>query len=143
MQLKRRTIKSSLYIILIVIFLSTLSGCGFFSKDEDKRFKEEYSAAQEKYAKYLNEPVTGQDVLDLINDWDESEFDMTVEDSEGCRFSVNDVDKDDTIFNYCDKESTYYINPDAFYKASFILYQSPKNGHRKIVELYFARVENQ
>ena len=143
MRLKIRAIKPSLYIILIVIFLMTFTGCSFFPKDEDKRFKEEYSAAQEKYAKYLNEPVTGQDVLDLIDDWDESEFDMTVEDSEGYRFSVNDIDKDDTIFNYWDEESTYYIDPDALYEASFILYQSPKKGHRKIVELYFARGEKQ
>ena len=143
MRLKIRAIKPRLYSILIVIFLMTLSGCSFLSKDEDKRFMEEYSAAQEKYAKYLNEPVTGQEVLGLIDNWDESEFDMTVEDSEGYRFSVNDIDKDDTIFNYWDEESTYYIDPDAFYEASFILYQSPKKGDRKIVELCFARVEKQ
>ena len=143
MRLKIRATKPSLYIILIIIFLMTLSGCSFLSKNEDKRFMEEYSMAQEKYAKYLNEPVTGQEVLDLIDNWDESEFDMTVEDSEGYRFSVNDIDKDDTIFNYWDEESTYYIDPDAFYEASFILYQSPKKEDRKIVELCFARVEKQ
>ena len=89
------------------------------SPAEEKAFEEKYEAAQKKYEKYLNGPVSGQEVLDLIDNWDETYY-MTVENVEDERFRVSNLDKDDTIFKYWDKESCYYIDPDAFYKGGFI-----------------------
>jgi hypothetical protein len=114
------------------------------SPADEKAFEEEYAAAQKKYEKYLNGPVSGQEVLDLIDNWDETYY-MTVEDLEGERFSVNDIDKDDTYFKYWDKNSLYYIDPDAYYKGGFIFGSS--TGREKeerwwIGELYFSLVED-
>ncbi len=89
------------------------------SPAEEKAFEEKYEAAQKKYEKYLNGPVSGQEVLDLIDNWDETYY-MTVENVEDERFRVSNLDKDDTIFKYWDKESCYYIDPDALYKGGFI-----------------------
>ena len=114
------------------------------SPADEKAFEEEYAAAQKKYEKYLNGPVSGQEVLDLIDNWDETYY-MTVEDLEGERFSVNDIDKDNTIFKYWDKDSIYYIDPNAFYKGDFFFGSS--TGREKeerwwISELNFSLVED-
>ena len=104
---------------MILMLSIVLCGCINSSSVEEETFEEKYAAAQKKYEKYLNGPVSGQEVLDLIDNWDETYY-MTVEDLEGEIFSVNDIDKDNTIFKYWDKDSIYYIDPDAFYKGGFI-----------------------
>jgi hypothetical protein len=109
----------------------------------DEEFEKEYEAAKKKYEKYYDKVVSGQEVLDLIDNWDETDFKMTVEDLEGERFRVSNIDKDNTIFKYWDKDSIYYIDPNAFYKGRFILYQNSRNKSDKgIVELYFSLVED-
>ena len=114
------------------------------SSAEEKAFEEKYEAAQKKYEKYLNGPVSGQEVLDLIDNWDETYY-MTVENVEDERFRVSNLDKDDTIFKYWDKESCYYIDPDALYKGGFIFGSS--TGREKeqrwwISALNFSLVED-
>ena len=82
-------------------------------------------------------------MLDLIENWDETDFRMTVEDYEGERFRVSNIDKDNTIFKYWDKDSIYYIDPDAFYEAHFVVRKNPrKESDKHIGELYFALVED-
>ena len=109
----------------------------------EEEFEKEYEAAKKKYEKYYDKVVSGQEVLDLIDNWDETDFDMTVEDLRGGRYSVNDLDKYSNILKYWDKESIYYIDPNAFYKGRFILYQNNRNKSDKgIVELYFSLVED-
>ena len=137
-QLTERFKKSLLHFVLVVIFSMILSGCNYSSQNDGNDFEEKYSAAQNKYAKYLQGPVSGQEVLDLIDNWDESDFGLSVEDSEGGRFGASNLDKNTTIFTYWDEGSTYYIDPNASYKASFIIYQPPKNGDKAISELYFS-----
>ena len=106
-------------ICLMILTLSIiLCGCNNSSSVDEESFEEEYAAAQKKYEKYLNEPVSGQEVLDLIENWDET-FDMTIEDLEGKRYSVSDLDKYSDIIRYWDRESIYYIDPDALYKGGF------------------------
>ena len=114
------------------------------SPAEEKAFEEKYEAAQKKYEKYLNGPVSGQEVLDLIDNWDETYY-MTVENVEDERFRVSNLDKDDTIFKYWDKESCYYIDPDALYKGGFFFGSS--TGREKeerwwISALNFSLVED-
>ena len=71
------------------------------SPAEEKAFEEKYEAAQKKYEKYLNGPVSGQEVLDLIDNWDETDFEMTVSDKTGNnRYFVSNLDKDETKFGY-------------------------------------------
>ena len=114
------------------------------SPAEEKAFEEEYAAAQKKYEKYLNGPVSGQEVLDLIDNWDETYY-MTVENVEDQRFRVSNLDKDDTICKYWDKESCYYIDPDAFYKGGFFFGSSTgreKVKRRWISTLNFSLVED-
>ena len=131
---------TNLLIILVVIVLTLISGCSFSSTSADTAFDEKYSAAQKKYEKYLQEPVNGREVLELIENWNETDFDLTVEDSEGGRYCVSGLDKSNTIYKYWDEESIYFIEPDALYKGSFILYQSPRKKNTKdIEELYFSK----
>ncbi|MBR4668992.1 MAG: hypothetical protein IKO84_00180 [Butyrivibrio sp.] len=47
-----------------------ISGCTFSSAG-GADFEEKYAAAKEKYDKYLQSPVSGQEVLSLIDYWDE------------------------------------------------------------------------
>ena len=116
------------------------------SPDEEKAFEEKYEAAQKKYEKYLNGPVSGQEVLDLIDNWDETDFEMTVSDKTGNnRYSVSNLDKEETKFGYWNEESCYYIDPDALYKGGFIFGSS--TGREKeqrwwISALNFSLVED-
>lgn len=133
----------ALFIVLLLLFSILIFGCSTVSSSDDKVFEERYLAAQKKYEMYLKEPVSGKDVLDLIDNWNENDFKMTVEDSEGSRYCVSDLDRNNTIFKYWDKESIYYIDPNAFYKGSFVIYQSPrKKSNKAIAELYFSLADD-
>ena len=95
--------------------------------------------------KYYDKVVSGQEVLDLIDNWDETDFKMTVEDLEGERFRVSNIDKDNTIFKYWDKDSIYYIDPNASYKGGFFFGSSTgreKVKRRWIRALNFSLVED-
>ena len=143
-QIKKRSIIPYIFCLMILMLSIVLCGCINSSSVEEETFEEKYAAAQKKYEKYLNGPVSGQEVLDLIDNWDETYY-MTVEDLEGEIFSVNDIDKDNTIFKYWDKDSIYYIDPDAFYKGGFIFGSS--TGREKeekwwISALNFSLVED-
>ena len=134
-------------IFLMILTLSiVLCGCNNSSSVEEETFEEKYEAAQKKYEKYLNGPVSGQEVLDLIDNWDETDFEMTVSDKTGNnRYSVSNLDKEETKFGYWNEESCYYIDPDALYKGGFIFGSS--TGREKeerwwISELYFSLVED-
>ena len=134
--------KIRLIIPAILVMLVLLAGCTSPASSDDKAFTDKYAAAQKKYEKYIQKTVSGQDVLDLIDNWDETDFDLTVEKSDGNRFCVSDIDKNDTTFNYWDEGSEYYIDPNASYEGTFILYQSPRNENDKdIVELSFSLVK--
>ena len=116
----------------------------FVSTDEES-FEEKYEAAQKKYEKYLNGPVSGQEVLDLIDNWDEADFGLAVDSVKNGRVRVDNVDKNDpnAVFTYWKKESGWYIDPNAYYKANFIIYQNPrKESDRGIIDLYFHLVED-
>ncbi len=142
-QIKKRSIIPHIFCLMIITLSMTLSGCYSSSSVEEETFEEKYEAAQKKYEKYLNGPVSGQEVLDLIDKWDETDFKMTVENIEDQRFRVSNLDKDDTIFKYWDKESCYYIDPDAFYEGSFILFEPPgRVYHISIGALNFSLVED-
>ena len=134
-------------IFLMILTLSiVLCGCNNSSSVEEETFEEKYEAAQKKYEKYLNGPVSGQEVLDLIDNWDETDFEMTVSDKTGNnRYSVSNLDKEETKFGYWNEESCYYIDPDALYKGGFIFGSS--TGREKeerwwISELHFSLVED-
>ena len=115
-----RTPFAYLLTIVVASLLLTLSGCTPSSSVEEETFEEKYEAAQKKYEKYLNGPVSGQEVLDLIDNWDETDFEMTVSDKTGNnRYSVSNLDKEETKFGYWNEESCYYIDPDALYKGGF------------------------
>lgn len=114
------------------------------SPAEEKAFEEKYEAAQKKYEKYLNGPVSGQEVLDLIDNWDDPELGLIVESIKNGIVRVDNVDKNDpnAVFTYWDKESGWYIDPNAYYKASFYIYQNPrKESDRFITDLGFHLVE--
>ncbi|RKM56289.1 hypothetical protein D6853_05705 [Butyrivibrio sp. X503] len=133
--------KPNLFIITVLLLSVILSGCTFSSAG-GADFEERYAAAKEKYDKYLQGPVSGQEVLSLIDNWDETDFEMTVEDLEGGRFCVSDIDKSNTAYKYWDEESKYYIDPGAYYEASFVIYESPrKKNDKDIEELYFSLVK--
>ena len=144
-QFNIRIILPRIICLMILTLSMTLSGCYSSSSVEEETFEEKYAAAQKKYEKYLNGPVSGQEVLDLIENWDETAFDMTIEDLEGERYSVSDLDKYSDIIRYWDRESIYYIDPDAFYKGGFIFGSS--TGREKeekwwISALNFSLVED-
>ena len=133
-------------ICLMILTLSIiLCGCNNSSSVDEETFEEKYEAAQKKYEKYLNEPVSGQEVLDLIDNWDEADFGLAVDSVKNGRVRVDNVDRNDpnAVFTYWDKESGWYIDPNAYYKASFIIYQNPrKESDRGIIDLYFHLVED-
>lgn len=135
---------SYLLTIVVASLLLTLSGCTPSSSVEEETFEEKYEAAQKKYEKYLNGPVSGQEVLDLIDNWDETDFEMTVSDKTGNnRYFVSNLDKEKTKFGYWNEESCYYIDPDAFYEGSFILFEPPgRVYHISIGALNFSLVED-
>ena len=112
------------------------------SPAEEKVFEEKYEAAKQKYDKYLNGPVSGQEVLNLIDNWDDTEIGMLVENIEDDKFEVSNLDKDNTRVKYWDKESCYYINPNAYYEAGFCIYENPRRKSDKfITDLCFHLVE--
>ena len=114
-----------------------------FASTDEGSFEIEYEAAKQKYDKYYHKIVSGQEVLDLIDNWDETDFEMTVENIKDQRFRVSNLDEDNTICKYWDKESSYYIDPDAFYKGGFILFQNPRvKSDKGIGELCFHLVED-
>ncbi len=143
-QIKKRSIIPHIFCLMILTLSIILCGCNNSSSVEEETFEEKYEAAQKKYEKYLNGPVSGQEVLDLIDNWDETYY-MTVENVEDERFRVSNLDKDDTIFKYWDKESCYYIDPDALYKGGFLFGSSTgreKEKRRWISTLNFSLVED-
>ena len=142
-QIKKRSIISHIFCLMILTLSIILCGCNNSSSVDEETFEEKYEAAKNKYDKYYHKIVSGQEVLDLIENWDETDFKMTVEDYEGERFRVSNIDKDNTIFKYWDKDSIYYIDPDAFYEAHFVVRKNPRKERDKhIGELYFALVED-
>ena len=145
-QIKKRSIIPYIFCLMILMLSIVLCGCINSSSVEEETFEEKYEAAQKKYEKYLNGPVSGQEVLDLIDNWDETDFEMTVSDKTGNnRYFVSNLDKEETKFGYWNEESCYYIDPDALYKGGFIFGSS--TGREKeerwwISELYFSLVED-
>ncbi len=111
------------------------------SPAEEKAFEEKYEAAKQKYDKYYQKIVSGQEVLDLIDNWDDPELGMLVENIEDTKFEVSNLDKDNTIFTYWDKDSEYYIDPNAYYKAFFCIYDR-KESDKFITDLCFRLVED-
>ena len=115
------------------------------SPAEEKVFEEKYEAAKQKYDKYYQKIVSGQEVLDLIENWDDPELGLIVESIKNGIVRVDNVDKNDpnAVFTYWDKESGWYIDPNAYYKASFYIYQNPrKESDRFITDLGFHLVED-
>ena len=156
-QINKRIFIPRIACIIAMAIAMVLSGCFYSSsavEEEinernaaaDEEFEKEYEAAQKKYEKYLNGPVSGQEVLDLIENWDETDFEMTVSDKTGNnRYSVSNLDKEETKFGYWNEESCYYIDPDAFYKGGFIFGSSTgreKVKRRWISTLNFSLVED-
>jgi hypothetical protein len=154
-QINKRIFIPRIACIIVMAIAMVLSGC-FYSSSAveeaiaernaaaDEEFEKEYEAAKKKYEKYYDKVVSGQEVLDLIDNWDETYY-ITVEDLEGEIFSVNDIDKDNTIFKYWDKESCYYIDPNASYKGGFLFGSSTgreKVKRRWISALNFSLVED-
>jgi hypothetical protein len=131
---------------MILALSIALCGCNNSSSVEEETFEEKYEAAQKKYEKYLNGPVSGQEVLDLIDNWDETDFEMTVSDKTGNnRYFVSNLDKEETKFGYWNEESCYYIDPDALYKGGFFFGSSTgreKEKRRWISALNFSLVED-
>ena len=123
---------------LALLFSTVLTGCISSSSATDEAFEEKYEAAKKKYDQYIHEPVSGQEVLDLIDNWDETDF----ESSEGHICRVSNWDKNDTLNKYRDKESIYYIDPNALYEGTFHLYQSPRKHERKIADLDLSLVKD-
>ena len=107
---------------LALLFSTVLSGCISSSSADDEAFKEEYAVAQKKYEKYINGPVSGQEVLELVENWSESDYDLIVESSKGHICTVKCLDKNDTIDKYRNKETIYYIDPNALYEGTFMLF---------------------
>ena len=154
-QINKRIFIPRIACIIAMVISMFLSGCFYSSsavEEEinernaaaDEEFEKEYEAAKKKYEKYYDKVVSGQEVLDLIDNWDETYY-ITVEDLEGEIFSVNDIDKDNTIFKYWDKDSIYYIDPNAFYKGGFFFGSSTgreKVKRRWIRALNFSLVED-
>ncbi len=115
------------------------------SPAEEKVFEEKYEIAKQKYDKYYQKIVSGQEVLDLIEKWDEADFGLAVDSVKNGRVRVDNVDKNDpnAVFTYWDKESGWYFDPNAYYKASFLLYENPrKESDKGICDLYFHLVED-
>ena len=131
--------------MMILMIMMILSGCNNSSKAADETFEEKYEAAKQKYDKYYQKIVSGQEVLDLVDNWDETDFGLAVDSVKNGRVRVDNVDRNDpnAVFTYWDKESGWYIDPNAYYRASFLLYQDPrKESDRGISDLYFHLVED-
>ena len=133
-----------IFCLMILTLSMVLCGCYSSSSVDEETFEEKYEAAKQKYEKYLNEPVSGQEVLNLIDNWDETDFEMTVSDLKGNdKYFVSNLDKEKTKFGYWNEESIYYIDPNAFYKGSFVLFESPgRVSHKGIGSLHFSLVED-
>lgn len=127
---------------LALLFSTVLTGCISSSSAADEAFEEKYEAAKKKYDKYIHEPVSGQEVLDLIDNWDETDFELIIESSEGHICRVSNWDKNDTLNKYRDKESIYYVDPNALYEGTFHLYQSLRKHERKIADLDLSLVKD-
>lgn len=140
--------------IIAMAIAMVLSGC-FYSSSAveeaivernaaaDEEFEKEYEAAKKKYEKYYDKVVSGQEVLDLIDNWDDPELGMLVENIEDTKFEVSNLDIDNTRVTYWDKDSEYYIDPNAYYKASFMLYENPrKESDKRVTDLIFYLVED-
>ena len=153
-QINKRIFIPRVASIIAMVIAMVLSGCFYSSSDAeeaivernaaaDEEFEKEYEAAQKKYEKYLNEPVSGQEVLDLIDNWDETDFEMTVSNISGESFRVSNWPKNSTRVDYWNKESIFYIDPNAFYEGRFILFESPgRISHKGIGSLHFSLVED-
>lgn len=145
-QFNIRNILPRIICLMILTLSIILCGCNNSSSVDEETFEEKYEAAQKKYEKYLNGPVSGQEVLDLIDNWDETDFEMTVSDKTGNnRYYVSNLDKEETKFGYWNEESCYYIDPDAFYKGGFFFGSSTgreKEKRRWISALNFSLVED-
>ena len=114
-----------------------------FASTDEGSFEIEYEAAKQKYDKYYHKIVSGQEVLDLIDNWDDPELGMLVENIEDTKFEVSNLDKDNTRVTYWDKDSEYYIDPNAYYKAFFCIYENPrKKSDKFITDLCFRLVED-
>ena len=155
-QINKRIFIPRVACIIAMVIAMVLSGC-FYSSSAveeaineknvaaDEEFEKEYEAAKKKYEKYYDKVVSGQEVLDLIDNWDEADFGLAVDSVKNGRVRVDNVDKNDpnAVFTYWKKESGWYIDPNAYYKASFIIYQNPrKESDRGIIDLYFHLVED-
>ena len=155
-QINKRIFIPRIACIIAMAIAMVLSGCFYSSsavEEEinernaaaDEEFEKEYEAAQKKYEKYLNGPVSGQEVLDLIEKWDDAELGLIVDSVKNGMVGVDNVDKNDpnTIFTYWDKESGWYIDPNAYYKACFCIYENPRlKSDKFITDLYFYLVED-
>ena len=146
-QIKKRSIISHIFCLMILTLSMALCGCNNSSSVDEETFEEKCAAAQKKYEKYLNGPVSGQEVLELIDKWDETDFEMTVEylkgSRKGKRFRVSNLDANNARVDYWNNESIYYIDPDAFYEGGFMLFEPPGRVYQiSIGELYFSLVED-
>ncbi|MBO6090352.1 MAG: hypothetical protein J6P37_08615 [Lachnospiraceae bacterium] len=113
------------------------------SPAEEKVFEEKYETAKQKYDKYYQKIVSSQEVLDLIENWDDPELGMLVENIEDTKFEVSNLDIDNTRVTYWDKDSEYYIDPNAYYKAGFCIYENPRlKSDKFITDLCFYLVED-
>ena len=114
-----------------------------FASTDEGSFEIEYEAAKQKYDKYYHKIVSGQEVLDLIDNWDETDFEMTVSNISGESFRVSNWPKNSTRVDYWNKESIFYIDPNAYYKAFFCIYENPrKKSDKFITDLCFRLVED-
>ena len=155
-QINKRIMLPRIVCIITMAIAMVLSGCFYSSSATeeaineknvaaDEEFEKEYEAAKKKYEKYYDKVVSGQEVLDLIDNWDETDFGIAVDGVKNGRFEVSNVDKNDpnTIFTYWDKESGWYIDPKEYYKGGFILFEPPgRINHKRIVDLYFSLVND-
>ena len=141
-QINKRIFIPRVASIIAMVIAMVLSGCISSSSAADEAFEEKYDAAKKKYDKYIHEPVSGQEVLDLIDNWDETDFELIIESSEGHICRVSNWDKNDTLNKYRDKESIYYVDPNALYEGTFHLYQFPRKHERKIADLDLSLVKD-
>ena len=128
--------------IITMVIAMVLTGCISSSSAADESIEEKYEAAKKKYDKYIHEPISGQEVLDLIDNWDETDFVLIIESSEGHICRVSNWDKNDTLNKYRDKESIYYVDSNALYEGTFHLYQSPRKHERRIADLDLSLVKD-
>ncbi len=127
-QIKKRSIISHIICLMILTLSIILCGCNNSSSVDEETFEEKYEAAQKKYEKYYHKIVSGQDVLDLIDNWDETDFKMTVEDYEGERFRVSNIDKECSFRSLKD-----YFQVDNYLIKDFSLIDMDGNGEKEIV----------